>query len=244
MQTTPTALLALVLACTAPALAEEQWSYEGCAAPPHWGELSERWQTCSKGMYQSPVDIQHPIAGHLPPLQLSFYPRAKSIVNNGHTVQVTVEDEEDFLLDDQRWTLKQFHFHVPSENHIQGRSFPLEIHFVHANAHGELAVVAVMAVAGAANPALESILGALPPPRDPPQKLQQKLLLTQLYPGDRHYYRFSGSLTTPPCSEGVIWLVMKQPIAASAAQLARFATALAHANNRPLQPLHGRQIVE
>lgn len=244
MQKTSEALLALTLACGTPALAEELWSYEGKATPEHWGELSERWQTCSKGMYQSPIDIQHPVNGALPPLQLSFHSHTESIVNNGHTVQIEAENEDDFLLDEQCWKLKQFHFHAPSENHIYGQSFPLEIHFVHADANGGLAVVAVMVVAGAPNPALENILSALPPKRHQKLALRQRLSLTQLYPADRHYYRFSGSLTTPPCSEGVIWLVMKQPVEASAAQLARFASALTHANNRPLQPLHGRQIVE
>lgn len=243
MKKTSTALLALALTWMTPALAGIQWSYEGKASPEHWGELNERWQTCNKGMYQSPVNIQHPINGNLPPLQLSFHPHAKSIVNNGHTVQIEVEDDDDFLLDDQRWTLRQFHFHAPSENHINGQSFPLEIHFVHENAKGELAVVAVMVVAGDDNPALDMILSSLPPKQHQVQALQQKLQLTHLYPKDRHYYRFSGSLTTPPCSEGVIWLVMKQQVEASPAQLTQFTKALIHANNRPLQPLNGRQIV-
>jgi carbonic anhydrase len=237
-------LLVLLLAWAPSTFANIHWSYEGKASPEHWGELSEGWQTCQKGMYQSPVDIINPVAANQPPLNLNFYTHTKSIINNGHTIQINVHDEDEFMLDKQRWTLKQFHFHAPSENHINGKSFPLEAHFVHANSAGELAVVAVMLVPGKANSALETILNVVPKQLQQETPLHQALSLAELFPQDKHYYRFSGSLTTPPCTEGVIWLVMKQPIEASATQLARFTNALRSKNNRPLQPLHGRQITE
>ncbi|GLR11200.1 carbonic anhydrase [Mixta theicola] len=244
MQKITTALLSLPLAWTTSALAENQWSYEGNTSPEHWGELSKQWFFCNKGMYQSPIDIRNPIAGNLPPLNFKFSTRAKSIINNGHTIQIAVEDGNSFMLDRQRWELKQFHFHTPSENHINGQSFPLEVHFVQANSDNELVVIAVMLVAGKANPALEMMLAALPQQQNQEKALNQPFSLESLFPQDKHYYRFSGSLTTPPCTEGVIWLVMKQPVEASETQLAHFAQALRHANNRPLQPLHGRQITQ
>jgi len=237
-------LLALLLAWAPSTFANIHWSYEGKASPEHWGELNERWQTCNKGMYQSPINISHPVKGHLPPLSFNFHTHAKSIVNNGHTVQINVDDKDDFMLDDQNWTLKQFHFHAPSENHIDGKSFPMEIHFVHTNSAGELAVVAVMLTPGKANSALEEILNVLPQQQLQENPLKLGLDFEKLFPEDKHYYRFSGSLTTPPCTEGVTWLVMKQPVEASEAQLAGFAKALPKTNNRPLQPLHGRQITE
>ncbi|MBA2816531.1 carbonic anhydrase [Candidatus Pantoea persica] len=148
------------------------------------------------------------------------------------------------MLDGERLRLMQYHFHTPSENRIQGRAFPLEAHFVHQNGASELAVAAMMFEPGAENPTLQPILAALPHEENHPVTLGRQIDLIPLFPQDRHYYRFSGSLTTPPCTQGLRWLVMKQPVQLSPTQLARFRRALASANNRPLQPLHGRLIVE
>jgi len=220
------------------------WSYEGQAGPEHWGERAAEYHPCHNGQFQSPIDIRHPVDGHLPPLALEFHAAAEMLVNNGHTLQVTVDDEDDFQLDGETYSLRQYHFHTPSENRIAGRAFPLEAHFVHQNAAGELAVVAVMFETGAENPALTGLLAALPAQQDRPVALNRPVDLRPLFPQDRHYYRFSGSLTTPPCTEGLRWLVMKQPVQLSSAQLAVFQQALKSSNNRPLQPLHGRVVVE
>lgn len=219
------------------------WSYEGKAGPNHWGELSVDYQTCRNGKFQSPVDIRHTIDGHLPPLNLEFHTAAETLVNNGHTIQVTVDDEDDFKLDGEKFRLMQYHFHTPSENQIEGKSYPLEAHFVHQNDAGELAVVAVMFELGAENAALNPVLAAIPQKENQPVALSRSMDLRPLFPADQHYYRFSGSLTTPPCTEGLRWLVMKQPIQLSQPQLAQFQKALKSSNNRPLQPLHGRLIV-
>ncbi|MGE9552578.1 carbonic anhydrase [Erwinia amylovora] len=220
------------------------WAYEGKGSPEHWGELSNEFQTCKTGQYQSPIDIEQVIDGKLPPLGLNFHTDTESIINNGHTIMVTVTDSDDFMLDNQRFELKQFHFHTPSENLIAGKSFPLEAHFVHANKAGELAVVVVMFEEGAENQALKPLIAAIPAKLNQQEKMQQSVDLAKLFPTDEHYYRFSGSLTTPPCTEGVRWLVMKKPVTLSAQQLDKFQKALKHTNNRPLQPLHGRVIVE
>ncbi|RWR01575.1 carbonic anhydrase [[Pantoea] beijingensis] len=220
------------------------WSYEGKGSPEHWSELSDEFQTCKKGHFQSPIDINHVIKGNLPPLDMVFHTQSESIVNNGHTIQVMVKDGEDFLLDGQQFTLQQFHFHTPSENLINGKSFPLEAHFVHSNPQGEVAVVAVMFEEGEVNPQLETILQKLPKAQNKVEPLEAVIDLGAFFPQDKHYYRFSGSLTTPPCTEGLRWLVIKQPETISKAQITAFQQALKHANNRPLQPLHGRMIVE
>lgn len=175
---------------------------------------------------------------------MDYHSEAESLVNNGHTLQVTVDDEDEFKLDNRVFTLRQYHFHAPSENLINGKRYPLEVHFVHADAKGSLAVVAVMFDVGAENSALNPILKHIPAELNQSVKLDERYDLKPLFPTDLHYYRFSGSLTTPPCTEGLRWLVMKNPVTMSAAQLAQFQKALAQSNNRPVQPLNGRMVVE
>lgn len=245
MKLTSIALL-FSIAAAVPACAEStaHWSYEGKSAPDHWGDLGDEFKTCNNGKFQSPIDIHDVIDGKLPPLDMIFHTETESIVNNGHTIQVAVKDGDDFKLDKEKFTLMQFHFHAPSENQIAGKSYPLEAHFVHANENGELAVIAVMLEVGAENPALNALLAAVPEEQGKAAALTSTVDLSPLYPSQKQYYRFSGSLTTPPCTEGLRWLVMKQPVTLSEAQLKQFQYRLKHANNRPLQPLHGRVIVE
>lgn len=245
MKLTSIALL-LSIAVGMPAWAEStvHWSYEGKSAPEHWGKLGDEFKTCNNGKFQSPIDIHDVIDGKLPPLNVIFHTETESIVNNGHTIQVTVKDGDDFKLDNEQFTLMQFHFHAPSENRISGKSYPLEAHFVHANDDGELAVIAVMLEVGAENPALNVLLAAVPENQNKAASLVTSVDLSSLYPAQKQYYRFSGSLTTPPCTEGLRWLVMKHPVTLSEAQLKQFQYQLKHANNRPVQPLHGRVIVE
>jgi len=239
-----TALLMALSAIGTACASAPHWSYEEKAGPARGGERAENYETCHNGKFQSPIDIKNAIDGKLPPLGLEFHTSAETLVNNGHTIQVSVDDEDDFMLDGEVFQLKQYHFHTPSENQIAGRSFPLEAHFVHSNAAGELAVVAVMFDIGKENPALNPILAAIPPQLNHAVAVDKQVNLRPLFPTDLHYYRFSGSLTTPPCSEGLRWLVIKQPVTLSEAQLDAFRQALKTSNNRPLQPLHGRLIVE
>ncbi|MDF7669701.1 carbonic anhydrase family protein [Orbaceae bacterium ESL0721] len=224
--------------------AHPHWGYEGKAGPENWGELSADFEACHSGKYQSPINIDHAMHTTLPPLDFQFNVTNESIINNGHTIQVTAQGEDIFSLDDETFQLVQYHFHVPSENHINGKSYPLEGHFVHSNNDGGLAVVAVMFDLGKENSALTTILDAIPSEQNKEEAFKQHVDLKSLYPTDRTYYRYSGSLTTPPCSEGVRWLVMKDPITLSADQLEKFKSALKHDNNRPVQPLNGRVIVD
>ncbi len=235
------AAIATMPAWATPAI---HWSYEGKAGPEHWAELGDEFKTCKARQYQSPIDINQVIDGKLPELKFNFHNDTKTIVNNRHTIQITVKDSDDFTLDGHAFVLKQFHFHAPSENHLFGKAFPLEAHFVHANAAGELAVVAVMFQQGAENSTLRPLIDSVPERQDRVEVMKQRVDLAGLFPQDKHYYRFSGSLTTPPCTEGVRWLVMKQPVSLSAEQLMTFQQALKQANNRPLQPLHGRVVVD
>jgi len=240
-------MLSLVMALSATSMAgaaTPHWTYEGKAGPEHWSELTQDFHICHEGKAQSPINITHPIEGHLQPLDLEYRTAAENVINNGHTIQVTVNEEDDFVLDGEKFTLRQYHFHTPSENQINGHTFPLEAHFVHSKEDGDLAVVAVMFEVGAENPALVPLIAAMPKEENQQVKIDHNVDLRALFPDDLHYYRFSGSLTTPPCSEGIRWLVLKKPVTLSQAQLDAFKQALKSTNNRPLQHLNGRMIVQ
>ncbi len=229
----------------APATHAAHWGYEGQEGPAHWAELNPDWALCGQGRNQSPIDLAGFIEAELPPLGLDYQPGATAILNNGHTVQVDYRPGSTLTVDGHRFTLKQFHFHAPSENTIEGRSFPLEAHLVHADADGNLAVVAVLFEEGPANPVLTRAWQAMPEHAGDRHALPADTVnAAGLLPPDRDYYRFNGSLTTPPCSEGVWWLVMKQPMTASAAQIERFRHVMHHPNNRPLQPVNARPVLK
>lgn len=238
------ALLALSMV-SASAFASH-WSYEGEGAPEYWGELDEAYRTCQSGMNQSPIDIESTAKAHLSPLQTHYSEGPITLTNNGHTIQASekAETRDSITLDNQTWTLQQFHFHAPSENTIHGKKFAMEMHLVHKNANGELAVVAVMFDKGAANAELEKLWGVMPGQVDQNISIKPNLDMNQLLPKNKTYWRFSGSLTTPPCSEGVTWIVLKHPLTISAEQLEKFTHTMHHDNNRPVQSLHGRVVVE
>lgn len=236
-------LLFIVFPAGVLAESHPHWSYEGKAGPDNWGELSSDFSLCHAGKTQSPIDITHVLDAKLPPLDIVFKSTSETVVNNGHTVQVTANSEEAFPLDGDIFELVQYHFHAPGENRINGRSYPLEAHFVHVNSKGELAVLAVMFVTGKENAALNPILDAIPDETGKEAVIDKRLSLKPLFPKTHSYYRFSGSLTTPPCTEGIRWLVMSHPVSLSVKQLKKFQKALKHSNNRPLQPLNGRIIV-
>jgi carbonic anhydrase len=219
------------------------WSYAGAEGPAHWGEMAG-FGLCSSGKNQSPVDVRDVLTAKLAPLVVRYSSTATEVLNNGHTVQVSYAPGSELQLDSHGFELKQFHFHAPSENLLNGKQFPLEVHFVHADASGNLAVVGVFFEAGAANAALDKLGNNLPLHAGDKSTLKVKLTAAELMPESRQYYRFSGSLTTPPCSEGVNWLVLKQPIPASEQQIARLAAAMGHSNARPVQPLNARVIVQ
>ena len=220
------------------------WTYDGKYGPQNWGNLSDAYTFCKTGKFQSPIDIRNTMSATLPPLQLKFHTTAEQVVNNGHTIQITVNDEDDFLLDDDNFKLKQYHFHSPSENTINGKQYPLEVHFVHSNEKGDLAVLAVMFETGKENSTLNTILDNLPTHINQRILISEQRDLKKLFPVDNHYYRFSGSLTTPPCTEGIRWLVMKNSVTLSTEQLAKIQSALKYSNNRPVQPINGRVVVE
>jgi len=224
----------------------KHWGYMGDVSPSHWGELDKKFNMCSKGKLQSPINVVATKKGNLKPLELNYKADAKSVINNGHTIQVNIKDGSVFKIDGKDYKLKQFHFHVPSENNINGNAYPLEAHFVHATDDGKLAVVAVIFNYGDKNPILDKIWSKFPNLKVGEAKdiaLSAKDIKA-LLPEDKKYYHFMGSLTTPPCSEGVKWFVLKNPLTVSKEQINSFFSQFSFPNNRPIQPTNGRDILE
>lgn len=237
-------LITAMLAVAAFGSEHPEWSYEGTTGPANWGRLTPDNVMCEKGRNQSPINIEGVLDAVVQPLKPNYAAASRSIVNNGHTVQVDFEPGNTLVVDNVTFDLKQVHFHAPSENQIGGQSFPMEAHFVHADPEGNLLVVALMFQEGEAHSALARIWTALPAMPGPASPLPNAVTPKAFMPKFMSYYRFSGSLTTPPCSEGVRWLVLKTPASASKAQIEAFEHTIGHHNNRPVQPLNGRVIID
>lgn len=221
------------------------WTYEGEEGPQHWATLDHSYEECRVGQQQSPVDLVPTVKADLPPIKFDYTEIPTEILNNGHTMQVAVPPYGlTMKVDERTYQLVQFHFHTPSEYHIEGQSFPLEIHLVHKDENGDLAVVGVLVKEGGVNPTLEQIFWGGPEKAGQTKRLiDVKTDLNALLPENRTYFRFMGSLTTPPCSEGVNWYEMRTPIEASMEQIKKF-QAMFPMNARPIQPLNNRLVVE
>ncbi len=226
------------------AIHKPHWGYSGQEGPENWGALDPTFSACSCGKNQSPINIAGPIEGDLPPLAFYYSQGGQVILNNGHTVQVNYNTGSTISVSGRTFEHKQFHFHSPSENHINGISFPMEAHFVHADESGNLAVVAVMFKVGDSHPELEKAWRHMPEHAGEQNTLDETVSALELLPLDKDYYRFNGSLTTPPCTEGVWWLVMKESIDVSNDQIDAFSHILHHPNNRPLQPVNARIVLQ
>lgn len=220
------------------------WSYSGENGPNSWGRLDSTFAICSLGRGQSPIDIKDARKSNLPELRFDYKSVPLNIIDTGHSVQVNYAPGSTLNVGNDTYVLKQFHFHHPSEERVNGRSYDMVVHLVHTDAEGRLGVVAVFLQKGDANSAIDLVWRNIPKEKEkavavPGITLNAKDLL----PANHGYYTFSGSLTTPPCSEGVTWFVMKDPVTVSEAQVKSFA-ALYPFNVRPIQPANGRQILE
>ncbi len=217
------------------------WGYEGASGPDHWAELRPEFATCARVGRQSPIDIRDGIKVDLEPITFDSRPSGFRVIDNGHTVQVDVDPGNSIEVLGRRYELLQFHFHNPSEERIDGRQFAMVVHLVYKSADGQLAVVAVLLEPGSANAIVQSVWNNLPLEKGEPVVARKSLDLAALLPEDRGYYTYMGSLTTPPCSEGVLWMVMRQPVTVSADQIAIFAR-IYPMNARPVQHVAGRRI--
>ncbi|PHV13426.1 carbonate dehydratase [Chitinimonas sp. BJB300] len=221
------------------------WSYEGkLTGPARWGTMNSAYSQCVEGKTQSPINIEGAVQQKLDPLKIAYGLSKLAITNNGHTIQVNIEPGSWLEALGERYELKQFHFHTPSEEAINGRRYPLVAHMVHMSEAGTLAVIAVLFKEGRPNPTLEAIWPRIPTEHNETRSYSERILSpASLLPDNLTFYTFKGSLTTPPCSEEVRWLVLKTPVEISSAQIERFRQEYPM-NARPLQPLNDREVLE
>jgi len=219
------------------------WDYAGGAGPESWGQMKPEFAKCSSGTRQSPIDIRDGIKVDLDPVQFDYKPSAFRVVDNGHTVQVNVGPGNSIDVLGRRYELVQFHFHRPSEERVNGKQFDMVAHLVHKDIDGRLAVVAVLLDRGSAHPLVQSVWNNLPLEKGDEVAARTTLDLNTLLPTERSYFTYMGSLTTPPCSEGVLWMVLKTPMPISNEQIGIFAR-LYPMNARPIQSASGRLIKE
>ncbi len=221
---------------------EVAWGYEGAAGPEQWGGLAADFEACSEGIQQSPIDLQggYPLASG-DGLDINWQATAAEVVDNGHTIQVNMGPGSTIELEGREFSLLQFHFHLPSEHTANGMSIPMEVHFVHQAAAGDLAVIGVFMAAGAGHAAIDSIWNAIPDSVGDAASIGA-FDPNALLPDGRGYSRYAGSLTTPPCSEVVSWVVLDEMIDVSQAQVDAFAD-LYPMNARPVQELNRRLVL-
>ncbi|HXZ78715.1 MAG TPA: carbonic anhydrase family protein [Terriglobales bacterium] len=242
-------LVFLVFAISTSSMAQQKtspphWTYTGAEGPEHWGDLDPSFTTCKTGKEQSPIDIRNPQKASLPRIQFDYQPAPLKIIDNGHSIQVNYSSGSTITVGDHKYELKQFHFHHPSEEKINGQPSDMVAHLVHADAEGKLAVVAVLLKKGQANSAIQTIWDHLPREKGVETPVEGITInAADLLPEKLGYYTFAGSLTTPPCTEGVTWYVLKSSKTLSAQQVDAFAKPYPM-NARPTQPLNGRVVKE
>jgi carbonic anhydrase len=224
------------------------WDYQGMRGYEHWSELDPAYAACNRGREQSPVDIRGAHPADLPPLVFAYVVEpVRYVINNAHTIRVDYHDAPGtgsaLLVDGKRYQLTQFHFHRPSEELINGRRYAMVVHLMHAAADGEVAGVAVLVTAGKSSPAIGQLWKHLPQGEGQLAVPDLSINPSDLLPRARGYYAYTGSVTAPPCTEGVKWFVLKQPVELSAAQIAAFARLYPN-DVRPPQPLNGRVVLE
>ena len=237
--------LAVLLAGTAAGYASTAWSYKGETGPAHWGTLDPAYITCVDGSAQTPINLANPTTHGLKNIVFNYISGEAEVFNNGHTVEAEPAGEaaeSTITVGGVTYPFAQFHFHAPSEHKIAGKRYPLEIHFVHKTEGGKLAVVGVMVKVGEANEAWQEFIDAIPNATADPADTAIELNWTKLLPKNKQTFRYKGSLTTPPCSEGVAWNVFNTPITMSVEQIDAFTDAYT-GNSRPIQPTNGRRIL-
>ena len=214
-----------------------QWGYEGDKGPEHWGDA---FPVCGKGKKQSPLNIIGPFEKSKETLSVDYKEGPLKMLNNGHTIQVNIEPGSTLTIGKESFELLQFHFHRPSEEQVDGKNASMVAHFVHKSKEGKLAVIGVMLNEGKDSAAIKTLWANLPP-KEGEEFLPAKVTFnpSSMLPKDMGFYNYEGSLTTPPCTEGVQFYILKAPVDISKQQLAKFPFKL---NARPVQALNGRKI--
>ena len=227
-----------------PVFADEHlhWGYSGRDGPANWGALGEECATCKTGRLQAPIDIPLGLAIQNDfPIKPHYKSSSGEIVNNGHTIQVVLADGGSVNLLGQDYAIAQFHFHTPAEERVSGKRYPLNAHLVHKSTDGTIAVIGIFFKVGAENAVLKNIFLTMPP-KEESIPLTEKFDIGSMLPRSLPYYKYAGSLTTPPCSEGVSFYILAIPLEISQAQLNAFQK-IFPLNARPIKPVNGRMIV-
>ena len=232
-----------------------KWGYAAENGPAVWGQLNPEYSLCAEGTHQSPIALVNPTPTELPTILYEYYPATGvDIHHNGHTIEVAYPEGSGIQIDGTHYQLLQFHFHAPSEHTVGGKPFDMEMHLVHESEEGNLAVVGLLIESGHHNPMFDPVWANLPSTPLETQRIENVTvdLDLMLSPNKQrtdeavkafpNTYRYNGSLTTPPCSEGVKWIVLTTPVEMSESQIAAF-KAIIHGNNRPVQPLNGRELL-
>ncbi|HZV47593.1 MAG TPA: carbonic anhydrase family protein [Thermodesulfovibrionales bacterium] len=224
---------------------EIHWAYQGEGAPVNWGKLKPEFALCGTGMSQSPIDLSKTYKTKPDAIRFAYKETPLKIVNNGHAVQVNYEPGSSVMIDGQKYELLQFHFHASSEHTVKGAFYDMEMHLVHKSDKDDLAVVGVFLKKGNPNKIIQALWDNLP------TEINQENVVDGLsvnasgfLPKDTKYYHYYGSLTTPPCTEGVNWSVLTTPIEVSEEQIQKFKTLMGFDNNRPVLPLNKRFVLE
>ena len=224
-----------------PAAPKGAWSHAGETGPANWARLRPDYAVCGNGRRQSPIDIRDGIGVHLDPIDFDYKASSFGVIDTGRTVRVNLAKGNTIEVMGRRYQLDHVEFRRPAEERINGRQFDMGAHLVHNDAEGRTAVVAVLLERGAEQPVIQTIWNNLPLEKGEELAARAGIDFTGLLPTDRRYYTYMGSMTTPPCKEGVLWMVMQSPVAISAEQLAIFSR-LYPMNARPVQPVGDRLI--
>lgn len=219
------------------------WGYEAENGPDVWAQLSPAYGLCGVGIQQSPIDIVNPTSAKLPAITFNYQPTSLNIHNTGNTIEVVYPKGSWIEVDGTKYHLLQFHFHAPSEHTVAGNQYDMEMHLVHESEDSTLAVIGVLIKSGGIHTAFNAFWHYLPPIPDESKQIKNVIVNAfDLLPNTKYTYRYEGSLTTPPCSEGVKWFVMTTPIEMSESQITAF-KAILDGNNRPVQPLNGHELL-
>ncbi|MCS0582004.1 carbonic anhydrase family protein [Massilia pinisoli] len=219
------------------------WSYEGETGPANWSKINVDWAKCGTGNRQSPIDLRDGIKVNLEQISFDYHPSSFSEVNNGHTIQVTVGGGNFITVGNMAYELQEIHFHRPSEEKVNGKGTEMVMHLVHRSAEGKVAIIAVLLERGQPHRLIQTIWDNLPLEKHDVVSPSIVIDPTDALPERREYFTYMGSLTEPPCTEGVLWMVFKQPMQASPAQMALYSR-MYPLNARPLQATSGRMIKE
>ena len=245
----PAAVVIIAAAFLLPAFAQwkTRWSYEGALGPEHWGDLDPDYAACKSGKEQSPIDIRNAQKAELPALRFAYKDSPLHIINNGYTavrVNYAPGNGNFLMIGEQRYELRQFHFHHPSEESVGGKSYEMSAHLMHESADGKVAGVAVFLKAGRENEVVRQLWEHMPNTPGKEEAIAGAEVNPKgLLPRDASYYMYMGSLTAPPCTEGVTWFVLKTPVEISAEQISAFGALYPH-DVRPIQPVNGRVVKE